>query len=1038
MVNGATQPPTRLGPAGSTRNRGQLHPSQVPQQDLPLESNACLPPNSPIDESSPRGNSTGGKRDVPARERSDIPADQARRRPTLVVVGIGTSAGGLPALKTFFAAAKFLDAAIVVIQHLDPTEPSAMQELLRTHTPMRLAEAKDGELVEAGRVYLLPPGKTIEIRNGALRLEQRPAGPGLQLPVDRFFRSLAAEQRDRAIAVILTGTGSDGAVGVREVKANGGLVLVQDVTSAEHAGMPQAAIDTGAADGVLSIESIAHRIAAHIASVIDDEDTIADDAKDLRLILETIAWRGGPIDFSAYKVGTLKRRVERRMALRGMGTMAQYAALLERDTTELEKLSKDFLVGVTEFFRDPDAFTTLQREVIPRLFNEETARGAIRVWVSACSTGEEAYSIAMLLLEAAKTLDSKTKLQVFASDANAEAIEFARKGTYTTEVLAGVSSERLATFFDKEGSSHYRVKKEVRNAITFSEQNLLQDPPFSRLDLICCRNVLIYLDSNAQRNLAATFHFALRPGAFLFMGASENVPPGAPFELISQKWRIYRRDLAPANSSVALATRTYPMDDSTVGTPPGPRVFARVRTPTDLANEWLLSRYAPAAVIINRNNDIVSFHGPIERYLDMPKGPATLNILALPKQGILARLRSTIQQAIERQDGVHTTGATIHRDGVERPVDIRVEPLRAAGTAAGLLIVIFEESATTPIGPALPGTLPRTLTDEVLMRQLEEDLKSAKRQIDEMAEYSEAANEELKAANEEMTSMNEELRSANEELQSSKEELQSLNEELHQTNDELKNKIEKLTFVTDDLVNYQRAAGIPMIALDRQLRTTSTSPLIERLIHFTPSDLGRPLADIKWRFDDDQLLTDAMHVMENLVPIEKEVTIAGRRLTRRILPYRTVDDRINGVVITFVDIEAASRKQDDADAALASAEAVIDMVREPLLILSSKARILKANESAYSHLGLDREHAIGQTIYDAIGDRWDATTLREIVNGLAANRGSGKDTMVNARDPNAPALRVTGRRMPSTPDAPLLLSVVLAPDAKKDPARERA
>jgi len=853
-------------------------------------------------------------------------ADRSRGSSTeFPVVGIGASAGGFEAIRQLIGVfPPDTGMALVIIQHLDPTHESLADELLARLTPMPVRQATDGMLVEPNRIYLIPPNWYLSIRDGVLCLTEPTERRGLRMPIDHFFRSLADQQAERAIGIILSGTGSDGTLGIREIKAAGGLVVVQDPKTAQFDGMPQSAIATGMVDVVSSVERMPELLVRYRQHPYLQGETILSDKSaeapnHLATILEIVRARV-KYDFSCYKPGTLARRIQRRMSINHIENIAQYADFLRLNEDEVTALYKDLLINVTTYFREPEAWEELVKQVVAPLVQNYHGQTPIRAWVAGCSTGEEAYTLAMLFTEQSKEADKWCDLQLFASDIDHDALAQARLGNYPENIAADVSATRLRQFFTKSGHS-YRINKETREAVVFAQQNVISDPPFSKLDLISCRNLLIYLNADAQRKVLSLFHFALREGGHLFLGSSETLNPQRDlFEPISRKWRIYRRVGSTRADQLQFPVRVG-------GRTPLPTMMfdsekGLDRRLNNLAPQWMLQRFAPAAVIIDRQGQVLYLSGPVDRYLKLPSGVPGTDLISMSRDGLQTKLRTALHQAL--RDDQKTIVPRVRISHGERHISARIviEPLHQPREAEGLLLVSFHEDdeAKPPhaIETAESGTSEEqvaAVSYEAMIRQVEGDLSSAREELQQTIEELATSNEEFRAANEEVTSINEELQSTNEELETSKEELQSLNEELQTVNSQLEQKVVELESSNNDLLNLFSSTDLATIFLDRQFRLRRFTPATKRLLRVIESDLGRPLEDFARNFTDELLLEDSQQVLQNLTPRERHIQDnEGRWYLRRIVPYRTEADQIMGVVLTFVDItqarnDAASLKQ---------------------------------------------------------------------------------------------------------------------------------
>jgi two-component system CheB/CheR fusion protein len=883
------------------------------------------------------------------------------------VVGLGASAGGLEAFTRFFQAMPpDSGMAFVLIQHLDPTHESLTAELLGKHTRMPVRQVAGDMPVQANRVYVIPPDKYMSIGNGVLRLTPPPVERrAMRMPIDFFFRSLAEDQQERAIGILLSGTGTDGTLGLKEIKTVGGMAIAQDPGTVQHAGMPQSAIANDAVDHVLPVGKMPETLlkyAQHPYVAVDRlEPPVETSADDLTRILSLVRARLR-FDFMGYKKGTLLRRVRRRMGLRHVERMPDYLRLLRGDPEEVKALFKDLLIGVTRFFRDPPAWQFLEDKVLPALGRDRDPAAPLRVWVAGCGTGEEAYSLGMALIEQVQAAQRGSPIQIFASDVDEEALDFARAGVYPESIAADVPAGRLSRFFLK-GDNSYRVNKELREAVVFARQNVIADAPFSRLDLISCRNLLIYLEPELQKRVVSLFHFALVDGGQLFLGSAESIGPAEDlFEIVSKKWRVYRRIGPTRHDRVyvpAMAQAERPPQHAAPALPlTTNHLIARVQ-------RLLLDRYGPASVVINRRYEILFFSGPVDHYLTQPPGPPTHDLIARLREGLQTRLRSIVHRAITQGQPQVDREGRVRRDGAWHRVQVTVEPLAVSPDTEGLLMVSFAGEAPEP-GPA-PVAAPATPAEgeESVVRQLEEELRSSREDLQSTIEELETSNEELRAANEEVMSVNEELQSTNEELETSKEELQSLNEELSTVNAQLQTKVDELERTGNDLNNLLTSTNIATVFLGPQLRIRRFTPAATRLFTLIPSDVGRPLADITQKFTDPRLLPDAQAVLEHLTPRRADVQARdGRWYVRQVLPYRTQDSRIEGVVLTFSDVaaEALHAARSEAERALRSLQTVLDGAPDAIITIDEAGAVLSFNRGAEHMFGYEADEVLGRNV----------------------------------------------------------------------------
>jgi two-component system, chemotaxis family, CheB/CheR fusion protein len=872
-----------------------------------------------------------------------------------IVVGVGASAGGTKSLKRFFAKMPTgHGVAFVLIRHIRREQKNLSIKLLKNQTALAVVEAKDGMTVLADRIHVIPPDKFLSISGGQLTLQEPVLCNGLRMPIDHFFCSLALDRRHRSIGVLLSGKGSDGSLGLSEIKAAGGRTLVEDPAAAAYPGMSQSAIDAGVAGEVMPAETLAEAVTELAGRLM--AETYRGAARhpemdaDLRAVLDILRARVGH-DFRCYKPGTLIRRIKRRMSLAKITSIEVYARFLREHAEEVGLLQKDLFIGVTDFFRQPQAWETLEEKVIAAIVENAEPGSEIRIWVPGCSTGKEAYSLAMLLTEQVEKSGKRVAVQIFATDSDLAALATARSGIYAKEDFGdNVSPERLKRFFVRK-NGRYQVVKNIRERIVFAPQNITADPPFSRLDLISCRNLLIYLDQEVQKKIIALFHFALREGGFLFLGTAETVGDREElFEPVSKKWRIYRRIGVGRRVGVEIPVR------QTIAPPPVDYVeaasaFAKAPpvTPpsrmslTSGAQHMLLDRFAPACVMIDRKLQVLYIHGSVEDYLTFPPGELTTRVVDMAREGLRARLRGAIAKCLQFHKSVSVT-ARVRRGDKSVAVKTVVSPLRYPREIDGLLLITFEDYripiARTSRDAAAPGDV----------RHIEDELKITREELKSTIEQLENSNDGLKASNEEVTAANEELQSANEELETSKEELQSLNEELNTINIRLHDKVDELEGVNNDVVNLLSSTNIATVFLDRELKVKRYTPASTRLMSLIPTDTGRHIADILCRFSDETLLDDARLVLADLTPLSREVQADdGRWYIRRITPYRTQDDRIEGVVITFLDVADLKEAEEGLREAHERAEWLARFPDEnpnPVMRVSADGSVLYCNPAS--------------------------------------------------------------------------------------------
>lgn len=870
------------------------------------------------------------------------------------VVGIGASAGGIEALQEFFKGTPpDSGMAYVVVQHLSPEHQSLMEDILSRGTSMPVRQIEDGLSVEPDHVYVIAPARTLTLQQGQLRLSEPTEQRGHRRPVDDFFKSLAAEQKEKSIAVILSGTGTNGTAGAQAMAA-GGICIAQDPESASFPGMPRSLINAGYADQVLppaEIARVLQRYASQPYVGIEPQERAAEEALErqhthLREVLAILRTRTRH-DFNGYRKPTLLRRIQRRMSLLGVQKLDGYAQVLREDVEEVQALANDLMINVTGFFRDPEAWEALRVGVIGPLIAAKEEGETLRCWVTACASGEEAYTLAILIAEEKRTAGKENlEVKIFATDTADKSLELARAGVFPGGIESDLSPERLDRFFDKDEHT-LRVKKELRDMVVFAPQDVLRDPPFSHIDLATCRNLLIYLEPETQQRVVAFLHFALNNGGYLFLGNSETYGGSEHlFELISRKWRIYRKT-GGGHVRVSDVSNFALRPESRTGEPIAAFPTGRPSA-TLLLQRALLERYGPPTVVVDRADQIVYFHGTLDAYLQHPIGEPTRDVLQLVRTPLRMGVRAALRSAM-REGRAVTAQARLEAEGP--PIEIRAEPV-VPGKAPEFFLVSF--SAAVQDSSAQAGSAPEErFPRPVVMAGSEEELRALRTELQHTIEAFEATHEELKASNEEATSVNEELQSTNEELETGKEELQSVNEELTTVNGQLQSKIAQLEATTNDLANLLSSTDIAVVFLDTDLRVRRFTPAVSELFALIDADIGRPISNLAMKFEDAQLLHDARAVLQKLTPREREVQSHGARwYLRRVHPYRTADDRIEGVVITFVDIAARKRAEDEIRLSQERLQAVLDQMPLAVLITESPSgRLLSANRRAAEMFG---------------------------------------------------------------------------------------
>lgn len=821
------------------------------------------------------------------------------------IVGIGASAGGLEALELFFSnVPPETNMAFVIIQHLSPKHKSIMADILMKYTPMKVLPIKDNQEIKSNHVYLNPADKNVIILNRRLYLTEPTQTHGVNLPIDCFFRSLSEDQGEKAICIILSGTATDGTLGLKAVKGEGGMAMVQDPDSAQYAGMPSSAIATGLVDFIFPVEKIPAELVRYVQHPYIERPERIETARQqfrnyVQKILALIRTSTGH-DFSKYKQTTIRRRIERRMAVHQLENIERYATYLKRTSAEIEILFKDLLIGVTSFFRDAEAFEVLKTKIIPELIKNKQPEIPLRIWIAGCATGEEAYSIAMLFAEVMDKLKKQINIQIFASDIDNEALDFARMAVYPDSIAADVSPERLNRFFVKDEKT-FRVKKQIREMIVFASQSLIKDPPFSRLDLVSCRNLLIYMEPVLQKKILPLFHYTLTSNGILFLGTSESIGEFSHlFSAINSKWKIFKHKEYIADRMVAYPRTPF------YDVLPTPQDLKERRTPTvadihNLAERIILDNYAPPCVLINEQYEILHFIGQTDKYLAPPTGKASFNIVKMAREGLRYKLSTALHSAVKQKKTILSEGLKIKDNNSFRSVDLVVRPLTESGFTQGFMLVMFEDK-TIPEHGTKKKTAKKDVVDPSIL-SLEKELHSTKEYLQTSNEELETSNEELKSTNEELQSVNEELQSTNEELETSKEELQSTNEELVTVNAELQKKVEELSKANNDISNLLASTHIGTIFLDIDLCVKRFTPPITKLFNLIQTDIGRPIGDITSNISLDNIAESAGEVLETLDRREVELQDKkGNWYSMRMMPYRTVENVIDGVVIAFVDI----------------------------------------------------------------------------------------------------------------------------------------
>lgn len=936
------------------------------------------------------------------------PVEREGKKP-FYIVGMGGSAGSLEAFEEFFRNTPAdTGLAYVLVSHLDPTHKGIMPELIQRVTTMEVQQAKDGMKVRPNHVYVIPPNRDMSIMHGTLQLLEPTMPRGLRMPIDFFFRHLAEDLKEHSIGIIFSGMGSDGTLGLKAIKEKMGMVMVQDTSSAKYDGMPQSAISTGLADYVAPANELPAKLLGyteHFAGIISTvrEVPAPKETRTTGALQKIFALLRAQSknDFSLYKKNTVRRRIERRMSVHQLSNLNQYVRYLQENSNEIDLLFKELLIGVTNFFREPDAFTVLKEKVIPEMLKNKKNGDFIRVWVIGCSTGEEAYSIAIVLKECLDELKLKDiKTQIYATDIDKEAIDVARQGRYPDNIAADVSEERLQRFFSKE-DEHYRIKKSIRDGIVFAQQNILTDPPFTKLDMVSCRNLLIYLNSETQKKILPLFNYILNPGGVLFLGSSETI--GSQIDLFSpldNKWKIFmRRAPAVSRGQIEFPTSRLPFESrmaESARTQKEPEVNI-----TETARSFILQNIAPPVVLINDKGDILYLTRKTGKYLEPPVGKANINIYAMAREGLRTELGIAIRKVAAEGKSTTLKGISVRTNGEHQVINLTVSPFDEPESVKGLMLVQFEDVETSA-EKALPSRKKSRSSSrlEAINSDLEKELQSTKEHLQTVIEEMETSQEELKSSNEELQSTNEELQSTNEEMVTSKEELQSLNEELTTLNAELQSKNEELSGTSDDMKNLLNSTQVPTIFLDNNLKIRRFTPYATKIASLIQGDVGRPITDIVLNLDYKDLIKDVKTVLQTLASREAIVqTVDGSWQRMRIIPYRTADNVIDGVVVTFLDITDLMNVQEQMTERTEYSESIIRTVREPLVVLNGNLRVVSANPSFYRTFNVTPKETEGHLLYDLGNGQWDIPALRRLLEKILPENSVVEDFSVEHEFP---------------------------------------
>lgn len=966
----------------------------------------------------------------------------AATHPPLTVVGVGGSAGGIEAFRILLESlpGEFEQpTAIVFILHLLPTHKSLLSELLGKATAIPVEQARDGMHIESNHVYVIPPDAYMELREGRIRLISRGGEGNLFLPIDRFFVSLAEEAKERAIGVVLSGSGADGAIGLRQIKEAGGVTFVQSPESAEHEEMPRAAMAAGEADFVLPPAEIAKALVDYSRNI--NAAQFEERRKDARLqtnekqfdrIFSLLRTASG-VDFSHYKRPTIERRLQRRMALHKLTNMADYVELLQRQPHETNLLYRDILIHVTFFFREPASFTALTEKVFPKLLEQRRPDEALRIWIPGCSTGEEAYSLAISLLEFLGEKVDDAPIQVFATDISEPAIDAARAGMYSEAAVQPVSPERLRRYFTRIDGK-FRVNKRVREICVFARHDLTRDPPFSRVDLIMCRNVLIYMDTFLQKRLLSAFHYALKPTGFLMLGSAETV--GAQSDLYvseDKKHRLYSKRAARVPPLELGPTYEHEMPGRVAVPLVKPlRETGVHKTIQQEANELMMSKFAPPGVLVNDNHDIVQFRGQTGFFLEPAPGDVSMNVLSMIRPGLLHALQQALAESRKAQAPVRKEGLHVAFNSHGRDVNLEVIPILAPDEPVHFLI-LFEDVTMEKAAPLRNGggraeqLEPARPASGGELEQLQRELETTRRYLQQTIQDLEVVNEELQSSNEEVISTNEELQSTNEELDTSKEELQSTNEELNTLNAELHARNEELNRLNVDLMNLLRSVQLAVIMVDRALCIRRFTPAAEKLFNLIPTDIGRPLQHLKSNIECPQLLEWVSSVIDSGMPLDRETQDAGAKwLALRIWPYYNLENRIEGAVIALVDVDVAKKREIQFSEARDALLEVVESVDDGLAVLDGQLIVQSANAAFCRMCNVTLADALGKSLFELGAGLWNVPGLRASLEEIWSKGGDfeGFEAELAAPDGRRKKFALSGRRIESNSRTPRLLLTV--------------
>jgi two-component system CheB/CheR fusion protein len=978
------------------------------------------------------------RKPVKSSRKAPAPTVAAASSRSFPIVGIGASAGGLEAFSELLGhLPEKTGMAFVLVQHLDPKHGSSLQEILARTTKIPVTEITHGVIVQPDHAYVIPANTNLTIKNGMLHLGSRVLTRGQHMPIDNFFRSLAESAGQQAIGIILSGTASDGTEGCRAIKAAGGITFAQDEESAKFGDMPRNAVNAGSVDFILSPKDIARELGGishhpYVARVVSAEMEGFEGmvGSDLNALFGLLRESSG-VDFTNYKHTTLQRRIRRRMVVHKIEKLKDYLRFIGRKPEELDELYRDLLIHVTGFFREGEAFTALRKHVYPKLFEGRKPDNPIRIWVAGCSTGEEAYSIAITLLEymwvhSRNISQAATAVQIFATDISDTSLDRARTGLYTEAAVSEISPERLKRFFVRLDGG-FQINKSIRDMCIFAKQNVVKDPPFSNLDLVSCRNLLIYLGPVLQRRVIPALHYALKPGGFLMLGSSENLGGFADhFGLVAKKDKIYQK-----RKTTTRLTTYFAGADYLPGRVPDMRISRTAPAAFTIEREVehvLVNRFVPASIVVNDQLEIVQFHGKTGAYLEPPPGQPSFSLAKMAREGLLVDLRTALDAAKKTNAVVRRQGLQIQSEAGTRTVNLEVLPLRGPTAQERFYVVVFQDELRPPVVLEAGGTRDKKLKSaratapggDVLKREVEQ----LRNQLRVLIQEHETTAEEFKAAHEEVLSANEELQSTNEELETAKEELQSTNEELTTLNEEMQNRNTELGSSNNDLLNLLGHVDIPVVMVSNDLRIRRFTPPAQKLLNLLPGDIGRRLGEIRPNLDVEDLEGLAREAIRRAAAQERQVrTSQGEWQILHVRPYTTWDNRIEGAVISLQDVDALKRSLDQTRE---YADTIVESAREPIVVLDSGLRVTAANPAFYRTFNVSTGETEGRLIYELGNGQWNIPKLRELLEEIIPRNARVDDFEMRHDFPviGSRNMMLNARRVGLQPDRPFILLAI--------------